>query len=190
MKPPEGQTPVRFEYSTIFPDILNHLKSSLAIPTYQAGKLAVVGVNDEYFPNRSQTICRLRTKPLSLWRWPKTCNEKANCMKRSRHIKTLWSLIRPKLPGIPIWEISDSNWMIRTRPLPVTNARCRSMPTVFRRGRIWVTCCSITVVRKKPCRSTMRCSNWTLLRSIVCSLPVFCQSFTIQRPKSPHGGSD
>ena len=45
MKPSPGQTPVRFEYSARFPEILNHLQSSLAITTYQAGKLAVVGVN-------------------------------------------------------------------------------------------------------------------------------------------------
>lgn len=45
MKPSPGQTPVRFEYSARFPEILNHLQSSLAITTYQAGKLAIVGVN-------------------------------------------------------------------------------------------------------------------------------------------------
>ncbi|MEZ6090244.1 MAG: TIGR03032 family protein [Pirellulaceae bacterium] len=38
-----GVTPVRFEYSPGFPGILKHLNSSLAITTYQAGKLAVVG---------------------------------------------------------------------------------------------------------------------------------------------------
>ena len=47
MKPSPGQTPVRFEYSTRFPEILSHLHSSLAITTYQAGKLAVVGVKGE-----------------------------------------------------------------------------------------------------------------------------------------------
>jgi len=45
VQPSAGQTPVRFEYSARFPEILSHLKSSLAITTYQAGKLAVVGVN-------------------------------------------------------------------------------------------------------------------------------------------------
>ena len=45
MKPTLGRVPVRFEYSGKFPEILNHLQSSLAITTYQAGKLAVVGVN-------------------------------------------------------------------------------------------------------------------------------------------------
>ena len=43
---PNGLTPARFEYSHDFPGILSHLKSSLAITTYQAGKLVVVGVQD------------------------------------------------------------------------------------------------------------------------------------------------
>lgn len=38
------QTAVRFEYSPDFPRILRHLNAALAITTYQAGKLAVVGV--------------------------------------------------------------------------------------------------------------------------------------------------
>ena len=45
MKPTPGQIPVRFEYSAKLPEILIHLQASLAITTYQAGKLAVVGVN-------------------------------------------------------------------------------------------------------------------------------------------------
>lgn len=42
-----GLTAVRFEYSTDFPGILKHLGSALAITTYQAGKLAVVGVEQD-----------------------------------------------------------------------------------------------------------------------------------------------
>lgn len=42
-----GLTAVRFEYSTDFPGILRHLGSALAITTYQAGKLAVVGVEQD-----------------------------------------------------------------------------------------------------------------------------------------------
>lgn len=38
------QVAVRYEYTPDFPGILQHLKASLAITTYQAGKLAVVGV--------------------------------------------------------------------------------------------------------------------------------------------------
>ena len=45
IKPSPGQIPVRFEYTAKLPEILSHLQSSLAITTYQAGKLAVVGVN-------------------------------------------------------------------------------------------------------------------------------------------------
>lgn len=45
IRPPLGQTPVRFEYSPHLPEILSHLNASLAITTYQAGKLAVVGVD-------------------------------------------------------------------------------------------------------------------------------------------------
>lgn len=45
MNPSPGQVPVRFEYSAKLPEILSHLQASLAITTYQAGKLAVVGVN-------------------------------------------------------------------------------------------------------------------------------------------------
>jgi uncharacterized protein (TIGR03032 family) len=37
---------VRFEYTPEFPRILQHLRASLLISTYQAGKLAVVGVAD------------------------------------------------------------------------------------------------------------------------------------------------
>jgi len=40
-------TPVRFEYSPDFPGVLQHLRASLAITTYQAGKLAVVGVEQD-----------------------------------------------------------------------------------------------------------------------------------------------
>ncbi len=40
-------TAVRFEYTRDFPGILRHLNASLAITTYQAGKLAVVGVEDD-----------------------------------------------------------------------------------------------------------------------------------------------
>src|SRR5215218_1919468 len=36
---------VRFEYSHAFPRILEHLRASLLVSTYQAGKLAVVGVH-------------------------------------------------------------------------------------------------------------------------------------------------
>src|SRR4051812_28816389 len=36
---------VRFEYSREFPRILEHLRAALLISTYQAGKLAVVGVH-------------------------------------------------------------------------------------------------------------------------------------------------
>ena len=42
-----GLTAVRFEYSPDFPGILKHLGSALAITTYQAGKLAVVGVEQD-----------------------------------------------------------------------------------------------------------------------------------------------
>ena len=45
IKPSPGQIPVRFEYTAKLPEILSHLHSSLAITTYQAGKLAIVGVN-------------------------------------------------------------------------------------------------------------------------------------------------
>ena len=50
VKPPPqvpGQTPVRFEYSPRLPEILTHIQSSLAITTYQAGKLAVVGIEGD-----------------------------------------------------------------------------------------------------------------------------------------------
>lgn len=40
-----AQTAVRFEYSPDFPGILAHLKASLVVSTYQAGKLAVIGVD-------------------------------------------------------------------------------------------------------------------------------------------------
>lgn len=43
----ENQTAVRFEHSPEFPRILRHLRASLAITTYQAGKLAVVGVDGD-----------------------------------------------------------------------------------------------------------------------------------------------
>ena len=46
--PTPGQTPVRFEYSPRLPEILQHLQSSLAITTYQAGKLAIVGVEGDH----------------------------------------------------------------------------------------------------------------------------------------------
>ena len=36
---------VRFEYSREFPAILEHLNAALLVSTYQAGKLAVVGVH-------------------------------------------------------------------------------------------------------------------------------------------------
>jgi protein O-GlcNAc transferase len=42
-----NQTAVSFEYSPDFPGILQHLKASLAVTTYQAGKLAVIGVQDD-----------------------------------------------------------------------------------------------------------------------------------------------
>ncbi|MCU0410516.1 MAG: TIGR03032 family protein, partial [Bacteroidales bacterium] len=38
------QTAVRFEYSPDFPGILQHVNAALAVTTYQAGKLVVVGV--------------------------------------------------------------------------------------------------------------------------------------------------
>ena len=37
---------VRFEYSRAFPQILEHINASLLVSTYQAGKLAVVGVHE------------------------------------------------------------------------------------------------------------------------------------------------
>ena len=43
----DTQTAVRFEYSPDFPGILKHLRASLAITIYQAGKLAVVGVEED-----------------------------------------------------------------------------------------------------------------------------------------------
>jgi len=48
LAPTPGQTPVRFEYSPRLPEILKHLQSSLAITTYQAGKLAIVGVEGDH----------------------------------------------------------------------------------------------------------------------------------------------
>ena len=45
--PSDRQTAVRFEHSPEFPGILRHLRASLAITTYQAGKLVVVGVDGE-----------------------------------------------------------------------------------------------------------------------------------------------
>ncbi len=39
------QTAVRYEYSSEFPGILEHLRASLAISTYQAGQLVLVGVS-------------------------------------------------------------------------------------------------------------------------------------------------
>lgn len=42
-----GEVAVRFEYSSRFPEILRHLNAALAITTYQAGKLAIVGVEDD-----------------------------------------------------------------------------------------------------------------------------------------------
>ncbi len=41
-----GLREVRYEYTPEFPAILQHAQASLAITTYQAGKLAVVGVED------------------------------------------------------------------------------------------------------------------------------------------------
>lgn len=40
-----GLREVRFEYSRSFPGILEHLRASLLVSTYQAGKLVVVGVH-------------------------------------------------------------------------------------------------------------------------------------------------
>ena len=45
--PPAGLKPVRFEYSPDFPGILSHINASLAVSTYQAGKLAVIGVDQD-----------------------------------------------------------------------------------------------------------------------------------------------
>ena len=39
--------PVRFEYTPSFPQILAHLKASLLVTTYQAGKVLVLGVHEE-----------------------------------------------------------------------------------------------------------------------------------------------
>lgn len=44
---PSDVKPVRFEYSPAFAGILQHVKAALAITTYQAGKLAVVGSHDD-----------------------------------------------------------------------------------------------------------------------------------------------
>ncbi|MDA1165404.1 MAG: TIGR03032 family protein [Planctomycetota bacterium] len=41
------QTAVKYEYSPDFPGILKHLGASLALSTYQAGKVAVIGVQDD-----------------------------------------------------------------------------------------------------------------------------------------------
>ena len=43
----DNRAAVRFEYSPDFPGILRHLRASLAITTYQAGKLGVVGVDGD-----------------------------------------------------------------------------------------------------------------------------------------------
>ena len=48
LAPTPGQTPVRFEYSPRLPEILKHVQFSLAITTYQAGKLAIVGVEGDH----------------------------------------------------------------------------------------------------------------------------------------------
>lgn len=40
-----NQIPVRFEYTPAFPQILEHLKSSLLVTTYQAGKVLVLGAH-------------------------------------------------------------------------------------------------------------------------------------------------
>lgn len=45
--PAVGQREVRYEYTSNFPHILNHLNGSLLVSTYQAGKLAVVGVDED-----------------------------------------------------------------------------------------------------------------------------------------------
>ncbi|HAC90680.1 MAG TPA: TIGR03032 family protein, partial [Planctomycetaceae bacterium] len=41
----QNQIPVRFEYTPTFPQILEHLKSSLLVTTYQAGKVLVLGAH-------------------------------------------------------------------------------------------------------------------------------------------------
>jgi len=43
----DATNPVRFEYTPTFPQILNHLKASLLVTTYQAGKLLVFGAQGD-----------------------------------------------------------------------------------------------------------------------------------------------
>lgn len=42
----EAKIPVKFEYTPTFPQILQHLKASLLVTTYQAGKVLVLGVSE------------------------------------------------------------------------------------------------------------------------------------------------
>ncbi len=43
---PEAMLEVRYEFTPLLPEILTHLKSSLMVTTYQAGKLLVLGVHE------------------------------------------------------------------------------------------------------------------------------------------------
>ncbi len=59
---------VRYEYTRRFPEILAHLRASLLVSTYQAGKLAVVGVRDNALTFAFHNFDRVMGVAVGRWR--------------------------------------------------------------------------------------------------------------------------